>query len=508
MPVGSGHRRKRQLRPYDGQSRAIMTTEDFARLVRSLAALPRETDWVEFKLNNSEPQQIGNNISALSNSSALNRDSTAYIIWGIEDKGHSIVGTTFRPREARKGGQELENWLVTQLEPSIDLQIREGEIDGKHVVIFEIQPATTTPVRFRGCDYIRVGSYTKKLADHPEKERALWRLFGEVPFEDGIASSGVSSDDVLALIDYPKFFGLMNQPLPDNRVAILRKLESENVIRPKDHDRFDITNLGGILFAVSLDKFPRLARKALRVVIYRGDNRFETLKEKPGVRGYAVGFEGAVSFINSQLPQNEQIEQALRHEVRMYPEIAIRELVANALIHQDFNVTGAGPMVEIFTDRMEISNPGVPLIDTLRFIDEPPRSRNETLAALMRRMKICEERGSGIDKVIVAVEAYQLPAPDFRLAGASTVSVLYGPREFSQMEREERIRACYQHSSIMFVSGKRMTNATLRKRLGIEEKNYPIASRIIRDTIEAELVKSHGSGGGSRKDASYVPFWA
>lgn len=485
-----------------------MTTEEFANLVRSLIALPRETEWVEFKLNNAEPQQIGNNISALSNSAALNREPAAYIIWGIEDEEHRIVGTTFHPRRARKGNQELENWIVTQLEPAIDLQIRELEVDEYHVVVFEIQPATNTPVRFRGCEYIRVGSCTKKLADHPEKERALWGLFSEVPFEDGIASSDVSSDDVLSLIDYPKYFGLMNQPLPDNRVAILRKLESENVIRPKDRDRFDITNLGGILFAVSLDKFPRLARKALRVIIYRGNNRVETLKEQPVVRGYAVGFEGAVSFINSQLPQNEQIEQALRREVRTYPEIAIRELVANALIHQDFNVTGAGPMVEIFTDRMEISNPGVPLIDTLRFIDEPPRSRNETLAALMRRMKICEERGSGIDKVIVAVEAYQLPAPDFRLAGAGTISVLYGPREFSQMDREERIRACYQHSCILYVSGKRMTNTTLRERFGTEEKNYPIASRIIRDTIEAELIKSHGSGGGSRKYASYVPFWA
>ncbi len=89
-----------------------------------------------------------------------------------------------------------------------------------------------------------------------------------------------------------------------------------------------------------------------------------------------------------------------------YPELAIRELVANALIHQDFFISGAGPMVEIFENRIEITNPGSPLVSTARFIDTPPRSRNETLASMMRRFGICEERGSGIDKVITQVELY------------------------------------------------------------------------------------------------------
>jgi predicted HTH transcriptional regulator len=204
------------------------------------------------------------------------------------------------------------------------------------------------------------------------------------------------------------------------------------------------------------------------------------------------------------LPQNEQIGQAMRREVRMYPEIAVRELVANALIHQDFTVRGAGPLVEIFPDRMEISNPGIPLIDTLRFMDEPPQSRNEALASLMRRMAICEERGSGIDKVVTAIEEFQLPAPDFRVAGGSTVVVLLGPRSFADMNKEDRVRACYQHACLWFVSGRRMTNASLRQRLNIEEANYPMASRIISDTVKSKLIKIYGSGGG----ASYVPFWA
>jgi ATP-dependent DNA helicase RecG len=252
-----------------------------------------------------------------------------------------------------------------------------------------------------------------------------------------------------------------------------------------------------------------LARKAPRVIIYQGDNKTQTIKEHPDPAsdlprlGYAIGFEPLLAWINDQLPQNEQIDQALRKKVRLYPEVAIRELVANALIHQDFNLTGTGPMIEFFASRMEITNPGLPLVDPLRFIDEPPRSRNEALAALMRRMNICEERGSGIKKVIAAVETFQLPAPDFRTTPQHTIAVLFAPRAFANMDRQERVRACYQHACLWFVSGKRMTNSSLRQRLRIED--HSVASRVIRDTIAAELIRQ---AGGSTRDANYVPFWA
>ncbi len=485
-----------------------MTSSKLTELVRELSRLPHETEWAEFKCNRAVPEEIGETMSALTNSVALLGRPCGYFVWGIDDKTHKIVGTTFSPRQAKVGNEELENWLLRSLDPSIDFCIHEDEVDGKKVVLLEIPPAPNRPVRFRDTEYIRVGSYTKKLRDYPEKERTLWRVFDQVPFEDGIAKENVSADEILNVIDYPKYFRLMQQPLPDNRKAILSRLSSESIIRPQTNGCYHMTNVGAVLFARNLTEFRRLARKALRVIIYRGNNRTDTIREQTGAKGYAVGFEGAIRFINEQLPQNEQIGQALRREVRMYPEIAIRELIANALIHQDFGITGAGPMVEIFADRMEITNPGAPLIDTLRFIDEPPRSRNETVAAFMRRVAICEERGSGIDKVIFNAEVFQLPAPDFRVAGASTVAVLYGPRGFSEMNREERVRACYQHACLQYVSGTKMSNASLRKRLAIKESNYPMASRIIRDAITAELIKPGTEGTASKRDATYVPFWA
>jgi ATP-dependent DNA helicase RecG len=477
-------------------------------LLHELATLPKEAEWVEFKQNNADPEEIGEYISALANSAALLGKPQGYLAWGIHDVSHDLVGTSFRPHTEKVKGQELENWLITQLHPQVHFQIHEAEQGGRHFVVFEIPPATHTPIRFKDFEHIRVGSYKKKLRDHPEIERNLWSILSRTSFEDGIALADATSDLVFALLDYPNYFRLMGQPLPDNRAAILERLSKESLIIHAGGDRYHITNIGAILFAGNLREFGRLARKALRVIIYRGENRVETVKEQPGGKGYAVGFEGALRYINDQLVDREKIGQALRTTVRRYPELAVRELVANALIHQDFGITGAGPTVEIFTDRMEITNPGRPLIDPLRFIDEPPRSRNEAIASLMRRVSICEERGSGIDKVISMVESFHFPAPDFRVTEGSTIAVLLGPREFSQMERDDRIRACYQHACLCYVSGKRMTNTTLRHRLEIKDKNYPMASRIIRDTIDAKLVKAHTGGSESKKDASYVPFWA
>lgn len=245
----------------------------------------------------------------------------------------------------------------------------------------------------------------------------------------------------------------------------------------------------------------------MRVIVYKGPNRIETVKEQTGIKGYAVGFEGLLGYLNDQLPRNEQIGQALRREVRMYPEIAIRELVANALIHQDFSLTGTGPTVEIFPDRIEITNPDPPPIDPLRFIDEPPRSRNEALASMMRRLNICEERGSGVDKVIFQVELFQLPAPDFQVTSTHTKAVLYAPKKLAAMDQQDRIRACYQHACLCWVSNKTMTNATLRERFGIAEANAAMASRIIRETVEAGLIKRSDPESKSRKHAKYVPFW-
>ncbi len=491
-----------------------MTPAQLSALLVELLALPNETEWVEWKHNNDRPEMIGECLSALANSAALHRREAAYMVWGVEDGTKKVVGTTFKPRQAKKGNEELENWLMRSLRPQANFKIHEWTHQGKPVVLFEVPPATHAPVRFGDEEFIRVGSIKKRLKEHPAKEAELWASFSKNPFERGVAKADLPGDEILAHLDYAGCFELLKVPTPTDQKGILARLVDEKLIVPKPGRRFDITNLGAILFAKNLGAFDRLSRKALRIIKYKGTGRTETEREwrdAPSQRGYAVAFEPAVAFISSQLPQNEPIGQAFRTEVRMYPEKAIRELVANALVHQDFTVAGAGPMVEIFADRMEITNPGEPLVDTLRFIDTPPRSRNEDLAALMRRMNICEEGGTGIDKVVEAVEVFQLPAPDFTaittMQPGTTKATLFAHQKLTAMGSRDRIRACYQHACLCHVCGRKMTNSSLRERFGIKPENTSQASRLIREALEAKVIKLFDPEVRDR-DRSYVPFWA
>jgi len=251
-----------------------------------------------------------------------------------------------------------------------------------------------------------------------------------------------------------------------------------------------------------------LYRKSIRVVAYKKNNRFQTEREFLGRKGYAFAFIKLMDFLDSLLPKSEIIEKAIRKEITVYPILALRELIANSLIHQDFSITGTGPLIEIFQNRIEITNPGIPLIDPLRFIDHIPQSRNESLAYLMRMLNICEERGSGIDKVIASTELYQLPPPEFIQGPNFTRVILFAPRNLRKMEKRDKIRACYQHCVLKYVSGDKMTNATLRNRFQIEEKNYPIASRILADTIKSNLIKDAAPDSKSKKHTKYIPFWA
>jgi len=484
-----------------------MTEKELETLLKDLQALPKECEWAEFKVDYWNPQEIGEYLSALANSACNHQQKFGYLAFGIEDETHRLVGTRFKPLHEKKGNQELENWLATQLNPRIDFSIFEFDFNGMHFAVFRVDAAVNMPVSFRGVPYIRIGSYKKQLDDHPERERKIWNQTNRVVFEKESALEKLSEEDVLRLIDYPGYFDMLKLSLPDNRKGIIDRLSQDRIIEPEGH-LFNVTNLGGILFAKNIEQFEPIARKSVRVIVYQGTNRIKTKKEQTGTKGYAIGFEGLIKYITDQLPTNEIIEKALRKEVSVYSPLAIRELVANAIIHQDFSIKGTSPMVEIFDNRIEITNPGKPLIDPLRFVDHSPESRNELLARFMRRLNICEERGSGIDKVVFECEYFQLPAPEFIVGNNFTRAILYAPLSLRQMDKQNKIRACYLHACLKYVSGELMTNQSLRERFGIQEQNYPVASRIIGDTIKANFIRDYDPESKSRKYAKYIPFWA
>lgn len=340
-------------------------------------------------------------------------------------------------------------------------------------------------------------------------EDQLRKIFAEGAPEwlEESAISSLSGQKVVELLDTQTYFELLGLPYPSSRVGVLERLVHEGLI-DEIPNGYSIRRLGAILLAKRLTDFSiDISRKAPRVVVYSGESKIHTKLDQPGSKGYAVGFQGLIEFVMGQLPQNEVIKKALRKESKLVPEISVRELVANALIHQDFTVSGMSVMIEIYSNRVEISNPGKPIVPVDRFIDGY-QSRNERLADLMRRFAICEEKSSGIDKVIKAVELFQLPAPDFRSVFRRTAVILYGHKPFERMNRNDRTRACYQHCALQWVISQPMTNQSLRERFNLSERKSPIISQIIAAAIDSGFVKLDESVGTSRKYARYLPFWA
>ncbi|KQS03484.1 hypothetical protein ASG11_03750 [Sphingomonas sp. Leaf357] len=481
-----------------------MSPERLHTLLDHILSKP-ERDWIEFKANNTDPDRIGRYISALSNAAALDEEPFGYLVWGIEDGTKNLVGTDFEPSVAKRGNQSLEFWLSRQTDPMPHIDFQDLQKEGVRVVILRVKAASSAPVRFEGKSYIRIGDATPALSDHPELEQRLWSIIQSYRWEEGVASQFVTPDRVLEMLDYASYFELLKQPIPDSHADILATLSADRLIAEDGGGYWNILNLGAVLFAERLKDFDRLERKAPRVIRYVGDTRVETVKERTGDFGYAKAFEPLVSVVDFYLPKRERIGKAFREEVSPFSELSIRELVANALIHQDMTISGTGPMIEIFDNRIEITNPGKPLVDPNRFIDYPPRSRNEGMASLMRRMNICEERGSGIDKVVYEAEKSKLPPPDFiQLEGAMRVT-LYGPRPFADMTPSERTRACYQHATLRFLEGERATNASLRERLDIETGNAAQISRVFKQTLEARYIKLADD---AAPRSGYVPWWA
>jgi predicted HTH transcriptional regulator len=420
---------------------------------------------------------------------ALANEGGGFLVLGVADKPPRDVVGTNACLNVVSHAQKLFDALGFRVD------VEEVAHPRGRVVVFHVPP------RPRGTAYHLDGAYLMRSGEAlvPMSEDQLRRIFaeGKPDWVEEHTRSGLTAQEVVELLDTQTFFELLKLPYPTDQNGVIERLERERLIDVID-SHYAVRRLGALLLAKRLEDFSDLARKAPRVVVYTGTSKLETRIDQTGVKGYAVGFQGLVRFVAAQLPQNEVILDALRREVRLVPEIVLRELIANALIHQDLTVGGASVMAEVYADRVEISNPGEPVVPVERFIDGY-QSRNERLAGLMRRMGICEEKSSGIDRVVQSAEFYQLPAPDFRVAHQRTLVIIYGPKEFDAMDREDRVRACYQHCALKWVMSERMTNQSLRERFHLPESKSAIVSQIISATIDAGLVKADEKGWGFAK---------
>ncbi|HMO18885.1 MAG TPA: ATP-binding protein [Oligoflexia bacterium] len=471
-------------------------------LNESLDVVSTEPNQLDWKIDLSQDKEkLTQHLSAFAN-----HVGGGFLVFGISDS-RKVFGIS--TQDVDNIVNRLANIGRDTLEPPVVIDHVVRTFNDKQVLIVRVQESITKPAHRRGKSvehsYIRSGGSTRRAS---RQEVGSMMLNSESPCWENIrATTVLEIDQIINALDIDKILHLLERPPLRSQDALREWLLSESMII-EESNGYSISNLGAISAAKDLKFFSRLERKMMRIIRYKGVNKVDTISEKVDSSGYAVGFEGAISYIKNLVPHSEVIQLALRTKVSIYPEIALRELVANALIHQDFSISGAGPMIEIFDDRIEFHNPGGLLPSKLidRLIGASPESRNEKLAAAFRRYRICEERGSGFEKVVASIELYGLPPLGFRQEENAFIVILYAPKKFSEMSVKERVEACYQHSVLQFLSNNAMTNTSLRKRFKMHEKQRNQITNLISEATTAGRIKRKDPDAGN-KFAEYIPYW-
>lgn len=465
----------------------------------SLHPIPSELNELDWKSGLSDKtERLAQHISAFAN-----MKGGGVLVYGVHNDGTCFDLTK---EEIDKTVQTLGNIAQNNLAYSISIEHSVMEFEGHALLFVYIPEQSDKPVHLRGKDifssYHRSAGQTVKMSRNQVK--ALIATSQGITFEEQIAKEGLTKTDVLTMLDFKTLYRVLDKNVPQSADAIINRLADYHLCK-RIGTNWAITNLGAILFANELKDFPNMAGHEVVVRKYIGTNNRQQEFEQHGVYGYVVGFEGLVDFIMRNTSA-ERIE-VTREGIPTYPRVAIREFVANALVHQDFGITGMPVTIEIFSNRISITNAGAPLNDINRLIDLPPQSRNEQLAQMMFTLGICERRGSGIDRAIAAVEEMYLPPVKFTKSEQHTRVFMYPQKSLKDMTKQEKVSACYQHACLMYEDGEKINNQSLRERFELSKNDSSIASRIISDTLEAGLIKPADIETASKKYMSYIPYY-
>lgn len=286
-----------------------------------------DTDCVVFVDHESDIDELGRYISALANQAVLYSKPYAYALWGINSKSREVVGTEFSPDTT-----DFVIFLSTNTHFSLDIV----EYEEKRIVVLEVRCAVDTTIQYKGDEYILHNEQPDRLSNFQDEEKQIWRrLDTPVAFENQAAMENVPIELVYRYLDCNKLFDLLNIPYPQSTMGVINTLRDLRFVKEQNTGKYTITNLGALLLARRLSVFSSVQYKAVRVLRYDGTDITQGAKEQVGGKGYLVGFEGLIEYIMKSLPTHEVIDGAIRKQVCDFPVLSVRELVANALIHQD-----------------------------------------------------------------------------------------------------------------------------------------------------------------------------
>lgn len=469
-------------------------------LHRSLYPMPQELNEIDWKAGlSNKTERLAQHLCAFSN-----LKGGGVLVFGVNDDATFKELTKESIEETTK---KLGNIAKNNLAWSIQLEHAILDYEGNTLLFIRIPEQHNKPVCLRGCDiyesYIRSAGHTVKMSR--EQVHEMLALSHGLTFEKRVACGGVSTERVLELLDYKKLYELIDRRMPHNPERIINQMLELGIIEQQE-DLYNILNLGAILFANRLKDFENLKMKEIMVRKYAGDNNLIMELEYRMDRGYVVGFFDLLDTVMAMTSKEKIVVK--REAVPTYPKVAVREFLANLMVHQDFSITGMPITIEIFNNRIVMTNPGSCLNDVNRLIDLPPHSRNEGLAQMMLQLDLCERRGSGYDRAVTAIEEMRLPPYKVQSGDNYTRVMMFSEKALKKMTKEERIAACYQHACILYERNEMLTNQAVRERFGIEKNKSSVASRIIAETVERGLLRISDEQNTSTKYVSYIPFYA
>jgi ATP-dependent DNA helicase RecG len=497
-----------------------MFNDEISELKKIISASKKHNNnelfWLEFKTNFPDEEVmfdiLGKNVSGIANSCTYHKKEFGYIVCGVEDETLKEVGVDFDPFNLKKGNQDLEIYLRSKL-IGVDFEMIPFNKDNKKFLMIRISKSLGQISRFNKISYFRVGKNIKPLnACSQELQLKMHYSIRKSEFWDRAILSDIEISTVLEKLHYDVYYLRQRKSIPTNSNNIIKDFIDEGFLKQTEKG-FDITFLGMVLFARNLYEIDETLNKRIRITTFKNNSKIDGYTHDIyGQKGYAAAFEDMVNYIISQIPEDQIVEGINRKHQHKFSITSIREFLANMIIHQDF-FDSSNPTIEIYPDRIQFVNIGTCLVEVDRIMDAVPKTRNPKLVDIMRRLRFCEQQGSGIDRAVREIEQMMLPAPNFENKPNGFIATLYALKSFNSYTDKEKMKACYLHICLEYIWQKEnnyrlATNQTIRERFNLSLKKQSTVSNLIKICIEHNLIKKFDPDSNSKKYQKYIPYWA
>lgn len=402
-----------------------MNNADLTALLDRLRAEPRESEWLEFKANRFDAQAIGEYLSALANSACLLGKPRGYLVFGIEDGTHAVVGTSFDPQtEVGQGNQLLPLWLAVLLSPKLGFEIHTCQYQGQRVVVFEVHPAFDRPVEFRGKAYVRNGTSKAALSGYPDKERAIWTR--RVDWSAQVCEQATLADlDPQAIAEARRQFAEKNKTKPDRLAELAEWDDATFLNKAKLTVRGSITHAALLLLGRE-ESTSLLAPAVARISWILKTERNEELDYEHFGPPMLLNVNKLLARIRNLTVRELPDGTLFPVELTQYDPWVIREALHNCIAHQDYGLRGRIQVVET-PQALLLTNVGGFLPGRVEAVidqDAPLEIyRNPYLAEAMVSLNMIDTQGGGIKRMFQTQRRRFFPLPDYDLTQLERVMV-------------------------------------------------------------------------------------